>query len=143
MNDQTNGQLFVYGTLRSGFQNPAYSYISRYFTLAGPAKVKGRLYDLGEYPAAIPVNEEHFIVGELYTINHPDELPWALAQLDDYEGLNTEEGKPALYSRQETTVYFNETTTTAWAYWYARPITNEPPVESGDILEYIQRKNKI
>jgi len=81
MNDQTNGQLFVYGTLRSGFQNPAYSYISRYFTLVGAAKVKGRLYDLGDYPAAIPVEEEHFIVGELYKINHPDELPWALHSL--------------------------------------------------------------
>lgn len=142
MNDQTNGQLFVYGTLRSGFQNPAYAYISRYFTLAGPAKVKGRLYDLGEYPAAIPVEEDYFIIGELYKINHPDELPWALAQLDDYEGVNAEEGKTPLYTRKETVIYSNDTTTVAWVYWYAGPITNEPPIASGDILEYIQQKNK-
>lgn len=63
MINETNGQLFVYGTLRSGFQSPAYSYISRYFTLIGEAKVKGRLYDLGDYPAAVPVEEDYFIIG--------------------------------------------------------------------------------
>ena len=34
-------QLFVYGSLRSGFRSPAYEYVSRYFDLLGDAKVKG------------------------------------------------------------------------------------------------------
>jgi len=140
MHEQTKGQLFVYGTLRSGFQSPAYTYISRYFTLVSEAKVKGRLYDLGEYPAAVPVDEEHFIIGELYCINHPDEMPWALAQLDDYEGVNTE-NEPPLYTRKETTVYINDATTTAWTYWYAGPVNDKPAIESGDILAYIAQKN--
>ena len=46
--------LFVYGSLRKGFQSDAYQYISRYFKLCGSAKVKGILFDLGPYPAAVP-----------------------------------------------------------------------------------------
>jgi gamma-glutamylcyclotransferase (GGCT)/AIG2-like uncharacterized protein YtfP len=49
-------QLFVYGSLRSGFRSPAYEYISRYFTFVANAKVRGELYDLGSYPAGIKSN---------------------------------------------------------------------------------------
>ena len=63
-------QLFVYGSLRSGFRSAAYEYISRYFDLVGDAKVKGLLFDLGDYPAAKPTDEEKFIVGELYSIRN-------------------------------------------------------------------------
>ena len=79
--------VFVYGSLRSGFQSPAYEYISRYFNLFGQAKVKGKLYDMGEYPAAIPVQEDAFIKGELYIIKNETEFSWAIGQLDDYEGV--------------------------------------------------------
>ena len=63
--------LFVYGSLRSGFHSPAYEYISRYFDLVSEGKVKGKLYDMGEYPAAIPDNGDHYIIGELYVIKKP------------------------------------------------------------------------
>jgi gamma-glutamylcyclotransferase (GGCT)/AIG2-like uncharacterized protein YtfP len=89
-------QLFVYGSLLSGFHHPAYEYISRYFTLIGPAKVKGKLFDMGEYPAAIPVDEETWITGELYQLNNQEEFSWAIGQLDDYEGVATEAGEAPL-----------------------------------------------
>ena len=53
MPDQTIYPLFVYGSLLSGFKSQAYEYISRFFNLVGKAKVKGKLYDMGDYPAAI------------------------------------------------------------------------------------------
>ncbi|MBP7555451.1 MAG: gamma-glutamylcyclotransferase, partial [Chitinophagaceae bacterium] len=53
--------LFVYGSLRSGFQSQAYEYMSRYFNLVGNGRVKGRLYDLGDYPAALPTTGDQFI----------------------------------------------------------------------------------
>ena len=68
MSENGNYQLFVYGTLRSGFHHPAYAYISDNFTLVGQGKIKGRLYDMGEYPAAVPVAEDSFIIGELYQL---------------------------------------------------------------------------
>ena len=137
---ETNGQLFVYGSLRSGFQHPAYGYISRYFTLVAPAKAKGVLYDMGDYPAAVPTTTDQFIIGELYRINNPDELAWAMAQLDDYEGLHTEAGESTLYRREITTVFTETGNTTAWIYWFNGNTEGKPSIESGDVLEYMRGK---
>jgi gamma-glutamylcyclotransferase (GGCT)/AIG2-like uncharacterized protein YtfP len=134
--------LFVYGSLRSGFQHPAYAYISKYFELAGTAKVKGELYDMGDYPAAVPSNKETWIIGELYTIKHTAEFPWAIGQLDDYEGINGEADEPVLYAREKTTVYLNDTAIEAWIYWYKGDVSSSPRIECGDLLVYMQQKNK-
>ena len=136
-------QVFVYGSLRSGFHHPAYAYISRYFTLVTSGKVKGKLFDMGEYPAAVPSNEEKFIVGELYRINHPEEFGWAMAQLDDYEGLNTENNELPLYRREPVTVYLQAQTEQAWVYWFNGDTSGNPVIESGDVLQYLQEKNKL
>ena len=133
-------QLFVYGSLRSGFRSPVYEYISRFFTLVGEAKAKGKLYDLGDYPAAIPVSEDFFILGELYTIKNEQEFSWAMAQLDDYEGLNVEANEERLYQRKITDVFINDLVTTAWVYWYIGDVTGKPVIASGDILEYLNNK---
>jgi gamma-glutamylcyclotransferase (GGCT)/AIG2-like uncharacterized protein YtfP len=129
-------QLFVYGSLMSGFHHPAYTYISRYFTLIGPAKVMGKLYDMGEYPAAIPVNEECFILGELYQLNNKEEFKWAFRQLDDYEGVLVNTGETPLYRREPANVYINEKDTIAWIYWYNQDVTGRPLIASGSVLEY-------
>ncbi|MES2374667.1 MAG: gamma-glutamylcyclotransferase family protein [Bacteroidota bacterium] len=138
--EQSNGQVFVYGSLRSGFHHPAYEYISRYFTLVSEAKVKGCLYDMGDYPAAVSSEKELFIIGELYRINSPEEFEWAIAQLDDYEGLHTENGEKPLYRRELTIVYTKEGPTQAWAYWYNKDISGRTLIESGDVLEYMKNK---
>ncbi len=72
--------LFVYGSLRKGFHSPVYEYISRFFTFAGEAKVKGKLFDMGSYPAGMPTTEDSFIIGELYLANNPNEFSWAIGQ---------------------------------------------------------------
>jgi len=140
MMEQSNGQVFVYGSLRSGFHHPAYAYISRYFTLVSNAKVKGSLYDMGEYPAAAPSEKDSFIIGELYHINSPEEFAWAIAQLDDYEGINAEYGEPSLYKREQTTVYMDEGETKAWIYWFNGDTTEKQLIESGDVLEFMKNK---
>ena len=133
-------QLFVYGSLRSGFRSPAYEYISKYFTFVGDARIKGKLYDLGEYPAAIPVAEDSFIIGELYTIKNEHEFSWAMAQLDDYEGLNVEAGEEKLYHRKIEEVYINNQVVSEWVYWYSGDVTGKPVIVSGDILEFLKSK---
>ena len=136
-------QLFVYGSLLSGFHHPAYAYISQYFTLLSAAGIKGYLYDMGNYPAAVPATEEGaFIQGELYEINNEDEFSWAMAQLDDYEGVNVEEGEVPLYRREKVTVYLPGSTTEAWVYWFNGDITGRPFIESGSVLQYIADKKK-
>ena len=133
-------QLFVYGSLRSGFQSPVYEYISRFFTFAGNAKVKGKLYDMGTYPAGIAGNDDGFIVGELYYAKQESEFAWAIAQLDDYEGVLAEAGESPLYRRELTEVYINDQVTHAWIYWFNGDISDSPLIESGDLIQYLQQK---
>jgi len=133
-------QLFVYGSLRSGFKSPAYEYISRFFDLVAEAKVKGKLYDMGIYPAGVPGDDGSFIVGELYTIKNPAEFSWAIGQLDDYEGVTVEPDEIQLYKRELTEVTVNDSTSPAWIYWYHGDVRGRPLIASGDLMHYMQEK---
>jgi gamma-glutamylcyclotransferase (GGCT)/AIG2-like uncharacterized protein YtfP len=136
-------KIFVYGSLRSGFQSPAYEYISKYFTLVSEAKVKGRLYDMGSYPAAVPTEDEVYITGELYDLKNPEDFAWAIEQIDAYEGVNPEEGEPVSYVRDRVQVYYADQTTEAWVYWYKGNIDDQPQIVSGDIFDFIHQKSKF
>jgi len=140
--DPATYQLFVYGTLRSGFRNPAYAYLTKYFHLLGDAVVKGKFFDNGSYPVAVPDNSDSFITGELYVLNHSEEFTWAMAQLDDYEGLNVEPGQKPLYKRELIDAYQNGIGTKAWVYWYNRSVDDLNEIASGDVMKYLQGKNK-
>ena len=135
-------RIFVYGSLRRGFNSPAYSYISQYFDLIGNGTIAGCLHDLGDIAAAVPrTNCERRIVGELYEIRNPDEFGWAIAQLDDYEGVNPSYDEERHYYRAVTPVLLEDGSEhEAWIYWYAHGVENFPIVESGDVLEYFQSK---
>lgn len=135
-------QIFVYGSLRSGFKSAAYDYITKYFNLIGNATVKGILYDMGNYPVAVETNEDKFIVGELYKINDEMAFDFIIAQLDDYEGLDAEDDEQVLYKRVLTEVFINENKTKAYVYWYCGNVNNKPVVASGDVLKYFEEKIK-
>jgi len=142
MKNQEVYQLFVYGSLRSGFRSPAYEYISRYFDLVGEAKVKGELYDLGTYPAARPTDNNKFIVGELYRIRNENEFTWAIGQLDDYEGVSVDFDEMQLYRREITEVHIDNKVTNAWIYWYVGDVKDKPVIDSGDVLQYMEQKKQ-
>lgn len=132
--------LFVYGSLRSDFRADAYQYISKYFKFVGRGKVRGKLFDLGAYPAGIPTTEDAFIIGELYVANGKQEFSWAIGQLDDYEGVTPEPGEPQLYRRELTDVIVDNNTIRAWIYWYNADVGNSPVIASGDLIEYLKNK---
>jgi gamma-glutamylcyclotransferase (GGCT)/AIG2-like uncharacterized protein YtfP len=140
MNGSGVYQLFVYGSLRSGFKSPAYEYISRFFSFVGDAKVKGRLFDLGNYPAGVPSDEDSYIIGELYAIKYEPEFAWAIGQLDDYEGVTIEPDEVQLYKRELVDVFTDKFVTKAWIYWYNRSVEGKPLIHSGDLIQYLQQK---
>jgi gamma-glutamylcyclotransferase (GGCT)/AIG2-like uncharacterized protein YtfP len=133
-------QLFVYGSLRRGFHSPAYEYISRFFSLVGEGRVRGKLYDMGSYPAGIPTSDDSVIVGELYRINHLNEFGWAIGQLDDYEGVTHDFDEIQLYRRELTEVQINNKLTRAWIYWYNGDVQGKPLIASGDLIAYYKNK---
>lgn len=95
---------------------------------------------MGNYPVAVPTEEEAFIIGELYEVRSKAEFPWAIAQLDDYEAVVAENGEKPLYRREQTEVYFKDRKTVAWVYWFNGDVSNSIPISSGDLIEYIQSK---
>ena len=132
--------LFVYGSLRSGFKNPAFEYLAKYFTYAGEGLVKGKFYDNGSYPVAVASNNEDMIVGELYKINNEEEFTWAFEQLDDYEGVHVEAGETSLYKRSMVEVYQLDNVLPAYIYWYNGNIEGLAPIATGDLIDYVQQK---
>jgi gamma-glutamylcyclotransferase (GGCT)/AIG2-like uncharacterized protein YtfP len=132
--------LFVYGSLRRGFQHPVFDYIKNHFSFVADAKVKGRLFDLGVYPAAVPWEDGNGLTGELFVANSEEDFDWAIAQLDDYEGLNPEADEAPLYRREQVTVNYNGSETKAWIYWYNKSVEGNPVIESGDVMEYFKNK---
>jgi gamma-glutamylcyclotransferase (GGCT)/AIG2-like uncharacterized protein YtfP len=133
--------LFVYGSLLSGLGHPAHAYVSRYFTLVSPASTPGNIYDLGEYPGAVPAPAPAMIHGELYKVNHADEFSFAIKQLDDYEGFLVEPGEQPLFRRETVDVKHNNAITTAWIYWYNRDVEGHILIPGGDALSYWKQKS--
>jgi gamma-glutamylcyclotransferase (GGCT)/AIG2-like uncharacterized protein YtfP len=74
--------LFVYGTLRSGFDNRYAKLLHANSEFLGPATVMGSLFQIGDYLGYRPEPRGE-VPGELYRLNDPDEL---FPILDDYEG---------------------------------------------------------
>lgn len=128
--------LFVYASLRSGFRNPSYAYISQFFEPAGEATVKGSFFFNGKYPVAISAGNDD-IQGELYKLKDPRDFNWAIGQLDDYEGLNVEDGETPLYQREITTVIQNGKPVQAWVYWYNKPVDGMISIPAAEVMRYL------
>ena len=140
MKDSAVNQLFVYGSLRSGFKSPLYEYISRFFLFAGEARVRGKLFDMGSYPAGVSTRDNTFITGELYQLNRESDFSWVIGQLDDYEGVNVEPDEMQLFRREITEIFLNGGITHAWIYWYNGDVSGKALIASGDIFQYMQQK---
>jgi gamma-glutamylcyclotransferase (GGCT)/AIG2-like uncharacterized protein YtfP len=78
--------LFVYGTLRSEFDNRYARLLRKEATLLGRASVPGSIYRIQHYPAFRP-RPEGEVQGELYRLDNPEAT---LAILDEYEGEDFE-----------------------------------------------------
>ena len=134
-------RLFVYGSLRIGFNDPAYSYLSKYFHLLGEGKVSGRFHFNGKIPVAVPSANE-YITGDLYELNNPEELKWVMVQLDDYEGLNIVPGEKPLYKREQIDVSLKDSSYKAWIYWYNGNTDGMPVLDAEQVSNYLRQQKK-
>lgn len=141
MNTQAT-RLFVYGSLRIGFRDPAYSYLSKYFHFLGEGTVQGKFYFNGTTPVAVPTDEENYITGELYELNNQDEFKWVMVQLDDYEGLNVEPGEKPLYKRELVAILLNGHPSMAWIYWYNGSVENMMELDAAAVSNYMEQQKK-
>lgn len=137
MESHASKQLFVYSSLRKGFHQESYQYVSHFFSFVSNAKVKGIVSDLGGKLFATSGDGNSFINGELYNLNDEHDFSYVFGQLDDYEGLIVEQGEKPLYRRELIQVYNDDgEITDAWIYWFNGDVSGKPVITSGDIVEY-------
>ena len=104
--------LFVYGTLRSGFDNQYARLLRSQAELLGPATVMGSVFRIAHYPGYRP-EPRGVVHGELYRLSDPTAT---LRVLDEYEGPE--------YERVAIEV--------GWIYQYRVQPPAAARIESGD-----------
>lgn len=117
--------VFVYGTLRPGDIGYAEVGLDGRVEHLGPAQVAGTLYDLGDYPGAIP-GEGGLIRGELL-------LPLdghVLSLLDEYEIYDPADPKSSEFLRLRGVTVGDGLS--VWIYAYNRSVTDVPVITGGD-----------
>jgi len=126
--------VFFYGTLMSGFRRPGRARIDPALIPAGRGRIRGALFDLGIYPAAVPA-DDGCVWGEVHRMLDVDAV---LSALDEIEGYSANEPDASLYTRVETPVTFDDgQVADAWVYFYNAPLGRAQRIESGDYLEHL------
>ncbi|MCU1329309.1 MAG: gamma-glutamylcyclotransferase [Bryobacterales bacterium] len=110
--------LFVYGSLRSEFDNVHAVRLRTESRFAGPATVAGSIFLIGPYPG-FRAEPGGVVQGEIYSLAKPAAT---LAHLDEYEGIQ--------YTR--VAVRLTSQDSEAWIYEYAVPLPLTVRIASGD-----------
>lgn len=130
--------LFVCGTLLPELVPDHLRALVRSFKPLGEGTVRGRLYDLGEYPGAV-LDEEAVSVVRGRVFELPDD-PSVLEALDDYECVEPNDLAASLFIRNTATAKMaNGEELACWIYTYNRDVTGKPVIEDGDYLAYRER----
>lgn len=132
-----NDLLFVYGSLLSA-NNYFADYLSKNAQFINRGTFYGILYDVGEYPGALLIEQDSFpISGSIYRLNHPAK---ALEILDDYEGFGPTQELPNLFIRELLTVDTSNGTIDCWIYLYNRSTQGLAVIKSGNYQQYLKTK---
>jgi gamma-glutamylcyclotransferase (GGCT)/AIG2-like uncharacterized protein YtfP len=116
--------LFVYGQLRRGHLGWRRLRLASRVEWLGKARIHGRLYHLGDYPALI-VGRRGIVHGELLAFR--DAALWRA--LDRYERFDPERLITSEYRRVEVDLL--KSGRRAWAYAYNRPIGDRRIIADG------------
>ncbi|GGH00800.1 gamma-glutamylcyclotransferase family protein [Mucilaginibacter phyllosphaerae] len=129
--------LFIYGTLLQP-GNPFANYLNSNCSYVCAGKIKGLLYDIGEYPGLIiNTHAEGFVLGSVVKLHQPAE---GLKVIDDYEGVGPEQDQPNLYLRTIQTIITAKGPADAWVYIYNLPVAGLPVIASGNYQEFAAHK---
>jgi gamma-glutamylcyclotransferase (GGCT)/AIG2-like uncharacterized protein YtfP len=113
--------LFAYGTLQRGKAPPEIREALTSVHPVGKASVSGRIYDLGEYPAAVFQDGFNGAVwGTVLRLpRDPIKRNKLLLKLDQYEGVNPDEPARSLFVRRQLCVNLRSgRKLKCWAYEY-------------------------
>jgi gamma-glutamylcyclotransferase (GGCT)/AIG2-like uncharacterized protein YtfP len=126
--------LFIYGTLLLA-DNQFAKYLRQHSTVVGKGKLKGYLYDTGDYPAAIADDTAgSFIHGSIVELENKG----VLVELDPYEGYGAGQPQPYLFIRELLDIETENGVVKCWIYLYNHSTDNLTLIPSGDYLAYLK-----
>lgn len=129
--------MFFYGTLMAGFDRRRRAGIDDKLRYVGRGSIRGALFDVGLYPAAVP-SPDGKVWGEIYETS---DAPAVLAALDEIEGYRPSDPDRSLYTRAEADVIqLDGVDARAWVYFYNAPLGHAPRIPSGDYLEHVKMR---
>jgi gamma-glutamylcyclotransferase (GGCT)/AIG2-like uncharacterized protein YtfP len=113
--------LFIYGTLHPDRAPAEIAPAARRLQPIGCGTIRGRLYNLGEYPGVILADDTDLgaptVPGEVFLV--PDDA--TLAALDAYEDYRPDSPTDSLFLRTKTVVTFDDgSRKSCWVYVYNR-----------------------
>ncbi len=118
--------LFVYGTLHPDRAPQEIARTVRTFRPVGPATMRGRVHDLGRYPAFTLEGADQ-VMGTLFAV--PDD-PKIFAALDAYEDFRSENLAESLFVRvRRLATLPDQSQRLCWVYIYNQSL---PDVETCD-----------
>jgi gamma-glutamylcyclotransferase (GGCT)/AIG2-like uncharacterized protein YtfP len=125
---QRDSLLFVYGTLRPFVNIPMARWLQVVASYVGPAKTRGRLYDLGPYPGLTPAQcAGEWVAGDLYRVRSLS----VLRALDRYES-GAGAGRPRFLRRACVVYLGRRPARVAWVYMYQRRCLFRARIAHGD-----------
>ncbi len=122
--------IFVYGLLKSMYDNEPAKFIRKNCTLVDEGWFPGTLIDIGSYPGALFKPEsESKVFGEVYRI---DKNETELVEfLDHFEGVGNQFEQPNEYVRKVIPVTMKESSVKASCYLYNWNYDNLKVISSG------------
>ncbi len=122
--------LFSYGTLLPDQAPAKIAPVVRRMRRVGRGKVRGWLYDLGDYPGAVLNKTGSVIFGQVFEL--PDK-PDILGKLDQYEGFDPDDPDRSLFLRKRSLVSLDGGKKRwCWIYVYNRPPAGASTLRGGD-----------
>jgi gamma-glutamylcyclotransferase (GGCT)/AIG2-like uncharacterized protein YtfP len=127
-----NNKLFVYGTLLDE-DNKYGIYLRDNSQFFSSGKLKGILYDIGEYPGVVLYSEgDSFIYGIILEIDDPSAV---LALIDIYEGYGEDQPQPNEFVRVLTEANTDKGPVNCWIYLYNLPVDGLAPIQDGKYIK--------
>ncbi len=121
--------LFVYGTLRPGFDGPMARRLRVEAEHLGTVRTAGSLVMVADYPGFVPGGAGN-VIGDLFALHDPATLDW----LDAYEECAAHQPPPHEYRREIVWVTGRDGPVEAWTYVYAFPADGLGLIAGGDFL---------
>jgi gamma-glutamylcyclotransferase (GGCT)/AIG2-like uncharacterized protein YtfP len=122
--------LFVYGTLRLGFDGPMARRLQDEARHLGAARIRGSLYRVDHYPGFVPGGAD-WVMGDLFALSNAEAT---LAWLDEYEECGPAFPAPQEYRRDRLTVEAADGPVRAWSYIYVQSVDGLERIAGGDFL---------